>query len=52
MRKLEVKLALELESELERELELRVELELLRDARRTLGLQAKDPNVVDQLKFE
>ena len=54
MRELEVKLVLKLESELERELELelKVELELLRDARRALELQARDPKVARQLKFE
>ena len=41
-------------SELERELglELKVGLELLRDARRALELQAKDPKVARHLKFE
>ena len=41
-------------SELERELglELKVGLELLRDARRALELQAKDPKVAHKLKFE
>ena len=41
-------------SELERDLglELKVGLELLRDARRALELQAKDPKVARHLKFE
>ena len=41
-------------SELERELglELKVGLELLRDARRALELQAKDPKVACHLNFE
>ena len=41
-------------SELERELglELKVGLKLLRDARRALELQAKDPKVTRHLKFE
>ena len=41
-------------SELERELglELKVGLELLRDARRALELQAKDPKVARHLEFE
>ena len=33
-------------------LELKVGLELLRDARRALELQAKDPKVARKLKFE
>ena len=54
LRELEVELVLKVEFELGRELELelKLELELLRDARRALELQAKDPRVARQLKFE
>ena len=54
LREVEVELVLKVEFELERELELelRLELELLRDARRALELQAKDPKVAHKLKFE
>ena len=54
LRELEVGLVLKLEFELEVELELehKLELELLRDARRALQLQTKDPRVARQLKFE
>ena len=49
------KVTLSVEFEFERDLrELEVELllKLLRDARRALELQAKDPRVARQLKFE
>ena len=51
---LEVELVLKVEFELERELELelKLELELLRDPRRALELQAKDPKVARQLKLD
>ena len=54
LRELEDELVLKVEFELERELELelRLEVELLRDARRALELQAKDPKVAHKLKFE
>ena len=54
LRELEVGLVLQLEFELKLELELehKLELELLRDARHALQLQAKDPRVARQLKFE
>ena len=54
LRELEVDLVLKVEFELERELELghKLKLELLRDARRALELQAKDPKAAHKLKFE
>ena len=54
LRELGVELVLKVEFELERELELelKLELELLRDARRALELQAKDPKVAHKLKFD
>ena len=52
LRELEVELVPKVDFEFELELEHKLELELLRDARRALELQAKDPKVAHKLKFE